>query len=275
MEARERNMILAATGNRYQLDLVEQAMKIQFLHDEKRDHDDRTGKYHNHILGGDVNEDDDHLTKNGEEQENSEEDLDALATAQEEEKQTLWHPWPQQTEHSRVLARNTIRYGCHVVSALRNRDNAIVPKRRRNENASSAAVTLGFTVSRKARETTREQGRGDSPHGVQRICHGCAHRNEHIRKKSPGATRSVGLGDPDWLARITEQRNDTTRFSLDRIKKTWHTFANGKRQQSEGEVALKANASGRTGDCKINCLNTSRVSILLSAPEFVTDGSRH
>ena len=89
MEARERNMILAATGNRYQLDLVEQAMKIQFLHDEKRDHDDRTGKYHNHILGGDVNEDDDHLTKNGEEQENSEEDLDELATAQEEEADAL------------------------------------------------------------------------------------------------------------------------------------------------------------------------------------------
>ena len=30
LEARERNMILAATGNRYQHDLVEKAMKIQF-----------------------------------------------------------------------------------------------------------------------------------------------------------------------------------------------------------------------------------------------------
>ena len=45
MEARERNRMLAATR-----DLVEQAMKIQFPDDEIRNHDDRTGKYHNNIL---------------------------------------------------------------------------------------------------------------------------------------------------------------------------------------------------------------------------------
>ena len=75
LEARERNMILAATGNRYQLDQVEQAMKIQFPDDEKRHHDDTTDKYHNNILGGAV------LKK----RENNDGDLDALATAQEEE----------------------------------------------------------------------------------------------------------------------------------------------------------------------------------------------
>ena len=53
-------------------------------------------------------------------------------------------------------------------------------------------------------------------------------------------------------------------FSLDRTKKTWYTLANGKTQQSEGEVAFKVNAGGRTGDCKINCLNTTGVPILLS-----------
>ena len=55
-------MILAATGNRYQLDQVEQAMKIQFPDDEIRHHDDRTGKYHNNILGGAVDEEDDQVT---------------------------------------------------------------------------------------------------------------------------------------------------------------------------------------------------------------------
>ena len=62
LEARERNMILATTGNRYQLDQVEQAMKIHFPDDEIRHHDDRTGKYHNNILGGAVDEEDDQVT---------------------------------------------------------------------------------------------------------------------------------------------------------------------------------------------------------------------
>ena len=50
--------VLSATGNRYQLDLVEQALKIQFLDDEIRNHDDRIGKYHNNILGADIEDDD-------------------------------------------------------------------------------------------------------------------------------------------------------------------------------------------------------------------------
>ena len=66
LEARERNMILAATGNTYQLDLVEQAMKIQFLDDEIRNHDDRTGKYHNNSLGGAAEEDEDQTTRDSE-----------------------------------------------------------------------------------------------------------------------------------------------------------------------------------------------------------------
>ena len=55
-QERERNMILAATVNRYQLDQVEQATKIQFPDDEIRNHDDRSGKHHNNILEGAVNE---------------------------------------------------------------------------------------------------------------------------------------------------------------------------------------------------------------------------
>ena len=44
LEVRERNMIFAATGNEYQLDQLEQALKIQFPDEEVRYHDDRTEK---------------------------------------------------------------------------------------------------------------------------------------------------------------------------------------------------------------------------------------
>ena len=99
-------MILAATGNRYQLDLVEQAMKKQFPDDETRNHDDRTGKYHNNILGGDVNEDDDHLTRTEQEQERTVRKILTHWPRHSKKKQTLWHPWPQQTEHSRMLEKH-------------------------------------------------------------------------------------------------------------------------------------------------------------------------
>ena len=72
-------MILGETGNNFQHDLVEQAMKIQFPDDEIRNHDDRTGKYN--ILQGAVNGDDDLLSVDEEGPETTEEDLDALATA--------------------------------------------------------------------------------------------------------------------------------------------------------------------------------------------------
>ena len=55
-------MNLAATENKYQLDFVEQAMKIQFPEDEIRNHDDRTRKYDNNILAGAVSEEEDLMT---------------------------------------------------------------------------------------------------------------------------------------------------------------------------------------------------------------------
>ena len=64
-------------------------MKIQFLDDYIRNLDDHTGKYHHNILGGAVSEDDDHSSVNEEKQENNEEDLDALATAEENEAKDL------------------------------------------------------------------------------------------------------------------------------------------------------------------------------------------
>ena len=89
-----------------------------------------------------------------------------------------------------------------------------------------------------------------------------------------GATKSMGSWEAlDGLARMNEQRQGSTRFSLDHTKKTWYTFANRNRQQSEGEVAFKVNVGGRTGDCKINCLNTTGVPILLSVQSLSQMGA--
>ena len=51
-------------------------MKIQFLDDEIRNHDDRTGKYHNNSLGGAVDEDEDQTTRDPEVTESWRDDLD-------------------------------------------------------------------------------------------------------------------------------------------------------------------------------------------------------
>ena len=82
-------MILAATGNKYQLNQVEQALKIQFPDDEIRYHDDRTGKHHDTLLGGAVEEEEEQMSVHEESHENSADDLDALAKAQEEEVEAL------------------------------------------------------------------------------------------------------------------------------------------------------------------------------------------
>ena len=74
-------MIQAATRNRYQLDHEEQTMKIHFPDDEIRHHNDHTGKYHDNILRGAVDEEDDQFPGDEEELENNDGNLDALATA--------------------------------------------------------------------------------------------------------------------------------------------------------------------------------------------------
>ena len=70
------------------------------------------------------------------------------------------------------------------------------------------------------------------------------------------AAGSLGSwGALDGLAHLTGQPHGSTRFSLGRTKKTWYTFANGKRLQSEGEGAFKVNGGGGACACKIDCLN--------------------
>ena len=89
LAARERNMILAGTGNKYQLDQAEQTLKIHFPDDEIRYHDDRAGKQHDRFLGGAVDEEDEHLSGHEEGLEDNDEYLDAWATAQEPEAEAL------------------------------------------------------------------------------------------------------------------------------------------------------------------------------------------
>ena len=70
--------------------------------------------------------------------------------------------------------------------------------------------------------------------------------------------------DLDGLARMNEQLYGSPRFSLDRTRKTWYTFANGERPQSERDVAFQVDVGGKMGDCKIAYLNATGVPILLS-----------
>ena len=80
-----------------------------------------------------------------------------------------------------------------------------------------------------------------------------------------GANRCMGSWkELDGLARMNEQLYGSPRFSLDRTRKTWHTFANGERPQGEHEVAFQVNVGGKMGDCKIAYLNEKGVPILLS-----------
>ena len=52
-------------------------------------YDDRTGKHHNTLLGGAVEEEEVRMSMHEESHENSDGDLDALAKAQEEEAEAL------------------------------------------------------------------------------------------------------------------------------------------------------------------------------------------
>ena len=146
-------------------------------------------------------------------------------------KQKVWHPWPQQTEHFVTLAKNSIRYGCRVDIFL---SSVIVTAGDRKESASSATVHIGLhsVLKSKGKQThteTRMFAREALETGKALI--------------DCGASRSMGSWEAlDGLARMNVQRHGSTRFSLDRTRKTWYTFGNGNRQKSEGEVSVKVNA---------------------------------
>ena len=80
-----------------------------------------------------------------------------------------------------------------------------------------------------------------------------------------GATRCMGSWkELDVLARMNEQLYGSPCSSLDRTRKTWYTFADGKRPQRERVVAFQVNVGGKMSDCRIANLNATGVPILLS-----------
>ena len=80
-----------------------------------------------------------------------------------------------------------------------------------------------------------------------------------------GATRCMGSWkELDGLARMNKQLYGSPCSSLDRTRKTWYTFADGERPQSERVVAFQVNVGGKMGDCKIAYLNATGVPILLT-----------
>ena len=144
-------------------------MKTQFPDDEIRSHDDRTGKYHNNILGGAVCEDDDFLPENEEGPETTEEDLDALATAHEAEAEAL---------ACLATANRTLweaREKQHQVRQSRGYYPQQQPVEGRSASASSTVVRTGLHSAQESKgNPTITKDKQLHTHIVQRICHGCS-----------------------------------------------------------------------------------------------------
>ena len=232
--------MLAATRNRYQLDQVEQAMKIQFPDDEIRNHDDRSGKYHNNILGGAVNEDDDHLPGNEQDLENNEEHLDALATAQEEGEEEEEEALASLATANRTL--QDAREKQHQVRMSRGyfpqqqvqRDR---PNRRQERKC---VICSGPHWASQCPEKQRKPGekKGEATaHTAYSEFTMAVHTETSMFAREAletgkamihcSAIRSMGSWEAlDGLARMNEQRHGSTRRSLVRTKKTWYIFCN-------------------------------------------------
>ena len=72
---------------------------------------------------------------------------------------------------------------------------------------------------------------------------------------------------------MNEQLYGSPRLSLDRTRKTWYTFADGERPQSERDVAFQVDVGGKMGACKIAYLNATGVPILLSVQSISKKGA--
>ena len=179
---KERNMIPAAKEDKYELDLVEPAMKIQFPLEEIRNHDDRTGKYNNNILGSAVNEEEDRLTGDLEVLESSGDDLDVLATAQEEEVEALTS-LATNISTLRHATRSNTRYGWHGVSFLNNSQIATATTGDWNGSVSFVEDHIGpHNVQRsKEGQPKRREMRKHMWHTVKPLCpftskRACSHK---------------------------------------------------------------------------------------------------
>ena len=160
-------MILAATGNKCQMDLVvEVAMKIQFPKDEIRNHDDRTGKYNNNILVRADNVEEDQLTGDIEVPDSSGDDLDVLATDQEEVEALMSLATVNRTLREARAKQHQVRMARRFLSST-----TVTSRPQQRETGTDACllrrITLCLTMSREARKDSRKEGRCDRTRGTQ------------------------------------------------------------------------------------------------------------
>ena len=168
-------------------------MKIHIPDGETRNHDDRAGKYHNNILGGAVNEDEDQSPGDEEEQENDDGDLDAWTTAQEEESEAL---------ASLATANRTLRVARETQRQVR-MSRGYFPQQqvqRDRTNRRQERKCVICSGPRWASQCPGKQGNQarsrEKRQPFQRTanCPWRAHRNEHVRKRSAANRKGV-----DWL----------------------------------------------------------------------------
>ena len=185
-------MILAATGNRYQLDEVEQAMEIQIF-PMTRYVVTTTALVSTIATFWEAPST--RTTVTCQRMKKGKRTMRRILThwRRRKKKQKPWHLWPHQTEHSGMLLRNNIRYGCHVVIILSNRSNAIVPTGGRNGNASSAAVHTGLQSVQKSKgNQARRREKHQPTQRTANLLWRCAHRSEHARKRSARNRKGSG-----------------------------------------------------------------------------------
>ena len=229
-------MMLAAIGNIYQLDLVERAMKIQIPDDEMCHHDERIGKYHSIFLRGSVNEDDAHLRQ--------------WTT------RTILMLWPRQSKGRRSRSFGILGHSKQNTPWCVRETASGTDDRDRNESASSAAVHTGLHSVQRSKETRRKRKeKRELIRRTAKVPWPCTQKRACSQEKHwKQEGRWVTVVQPALWARVEHQtvwhvwmNNDTVQLVFPWItKKTWYTLANGKGQQSEGEVASKVNAGGRT-----------------------------
>ena len=245
LEARERNMTLAATGHRYLLDLAEQAMTIQFPDDEIRNHD-RTCNYRDNILGFAVNEDDDLLSENEEGSETTEEDLHELTRAQETDAQAL----------ASVATANRTTAGCSRETVSGRQSTRLPPSATRTARSAQQKAgtevrhlqwsTPGFHSAQKSKGNPARKKEKRQP--TQRTANlqwrciqerACVQGQHWKRERLCCAYQINGVGS---TGRSGTHECATSRF---------YSFSPGlhkediERQQSEREVAFKVHTVGR------------------------------
>ena len=172
------------------------------------------------------------------------------------------------------------KYNSRAATILNNRCSAMGLTEGRNGSASSAVVHTGASQCQEKQGKPSEKRREATAHTAYSEYAMPVHTETIIFAKLEKGKGSDRLwchqihGFLGGAGRSGTHGCTTSRccaYSLDRTKKTWRKYK--RKKQSEGEVAFKVNAGGLASDCKINCLNTTRVPILLSVQRLSQRGA--